>query len=186
VQEGVNVDDLDVSIEIFGEGSEHFTVVMDKSAAAYIGEITPKPESIVYEDTSYTFMARTIVNGQKMCAKEVQKTILKTEVSPVAEDITVTTNENGNVTFSLKATDKNGDSLSYVIKENLTSGSLTLNDDKSITFSYAHSEQNKSKVTFTYVAKDERSESFVYISLQVQFLLGYLYYLKEVLFHTHS
>ena len=156
VQEGVDIEELDVQIEIFGEGSEHFTVELDKSAAAYIGEIKVKPEFIVYKDTPFTFFARTIVNGQKLCAKEVQKTVLRTEVAPVADDINVTLGTDGTVTFSLNATDKNGDVPTYEIKTNPKYGTYKVNDDNSITYTLNSAEQTD---TFTYVAKDDRSQS---------------------------
>ena len=99
--------DLDVQIEIYGPGSEHFIVAMDKTAYGYIGEVTVKPDFIVYQDTTFNFSARTVVNGQKLCAKEIQKTVKRTEVAPVAIDKNANLNEDTRTTIQLEATDKN-------------------------------------------------------------------------------
>jgi len=158
VQEGVNIEDLNVTIEIFGEGSEHFTVEMDKSAAGYVGEITVKPDFIVYKDTAFTFQARTIVNGQKLCAKEVQKTVLKTEVAPVADDLDIVVSVNESKTFVLKASDKNEDTLTYILKSEPLHGEVTGSGASLI---YTPNADYIGIDSFTYVTKDERSESNV-------------------------
>jgi len=87
IQEGVDREELNVSIKLTGEGSQYFTAKMDKTAAGYIGEITVKDWVKVPKDTPYTFYAQTIVNGYPMCKRKVRKTIYKN----VAEDTPVIT-----------------------------------------------------------------------------------------------
>jgi len=156
IQEGVEMDELDVKVEIFGSGSEHFTVKMDKTTSAYIGEITVKPDFIVYKDTSFSFSARTIVNGQKMCAKEVQKTVYKKEVAPEVQDQNISVTVNTPEIFTLEATDKNGDTFTFEFRDKPQKG-IVLGSGP--TFTYTPELNATGKDSFTYVVKDEHNTS---------------------------
>ncbi|MCF6244564.1 MAG: FG-GAP-like repeat-containing protein [Sulfurovum sp.] len=170
VQEGVDVDDLNVSVEIFGEGSEHFTVSMDKTASAYIGEVNVKePKPIFYHDTPFTFSARTIVNGQKLCAKEVQKTVPKTEVAPEAFDMNATLKDNVSISFDLNATDKNDDVLTYIFENSTTTYGSVTNEGKTVTYRYNNSKTRPTKDTFRYKAKDTTSKESEWASVTIHF-----------------
>jgi len=151
-----NVDDAKVSIEIYGPGSEHFSVKLDKSAFGYIGDVTVNPNFIVYHDTTFKFFARTIVNGQKLCAKEIQKTVYRTEVAPVVKNQTHTMNEDSSIALVLEGSDRNDDRLSFNIKIPPKHGTLSAN---SVNLTYTPNLDYFGTDSFTYVANDGRSDS---------------------------
>ncbi|HHD78172.1 MAG TPA: hypothetical protein ENK98_00790, partial [Epsilonproteobacteria bacterium] len=147
---------LDVSVELYGDGSEYFTIALDKNAHGYQGEVTLNPNHphpVVYVDKTYTFFARTVVNGQKLCKASVKKTILHTEVPPVAEDINVTLDERASILVELNATDENrNDTLTYHIIRKPKYGTVLLPENSA---SATYTDINSSGAdSFTYVAYD--------------------------------
>jgi len=151
---------LDVSVELYGNGSKYFIINLDKTADGYQGEVLPNPKNtpIVYIDTTYHFFARTVINGQKLCEGNVTKTILRTEVSPVVENQNIRLKEDTSILINLNSTakDKNEDTLSYIAKTLPKHGTLSGSGTKLI---YMPDTNYFGIDNFTYVANDGRSNS---------------------------
>jgi len=153
-----NAGELDVDIELYGAGSEYFTITLDKNAYGYQGAVIPRPDNPpFYQDTTFTFFARTVVNGQKLCAKKIQKTIYRTEVPPVVKNLTLTLKENTNISVTFDATDLNKDKLTFHIVIPPKHGSIQSVDG--VHFIYTPTIDYDGVDSFAYFANDGRSDS---------------------------
>jgi ELWxxDGT repeat protein len=153
---------LDVSVELYGNGSQYFIINLDKTSHGYQGKVisNPKNTPIVYIDTTYHFFARTVINGQKLCEGNVTKTIFHTEVPPVVENQNILLDENTSILINLNSTaiDKNGDTLSYIAKTLPKYGTLSGSNTE---LRYTPNAGYFGVDSFTYVANDGRSNSNV-------------------------
>jgi len=152
--------DVNVSVEIYGPGSEYFTIALDQKLGVYDGLIREKENNPpVYINTTYHFFTRFVLNGQNQCKGSVTKTILRTEVAPIAEDINVILDEKTSITIDLNATDKNtNDRLSYHIIQKPQYGTLSPKNSERPTYTDINGSGTDS---FTYAAYDGKMFSHV-------------------------
>ncbi len=149
--------DVDVSVEIYGEDSKYFTVELTEKLGRYDSLITENPNnSPFYQNTTFHFFTRFILNGQNQCIGSVTKTIHRIEVAPVAKDQNVTMDEDTSILIELDASDKNEDRLKYIVKESPNHGSLGINEGN---FTFTPDPNYFGFDSFTYVADDNNLSS---------------------------
>ena len=150
--------DVDVSVEIYGPGSEYFIVELDENLGVYEGLITERPDNPpFYQDTTFYFFTRFVLNGQNQCEGNVTKTILRTEVAPVAKDLNITIDDNTTtVEIVLEATDRNNDTLEFNVTIEPINGELS---GIAPFLTYTPDDDFFGTDSFTYVVNDGLSES---------------------------
>ena len=157
IQEGIDREELNVSIKLTGDGSQDFTVEIDKTAAGYIGEIKYNSDLPVYKEKTYNFFAQTIVNGQPMCMRKVQKTIPKNVESnrPTItlkgkNPVVITINSNYTDAGATAKDDTDGNITSQIQTSTISVSEL---GEHNITYSVSNSVGNTATVTRTVIVK---------------------------------
>ncbi len=135
---------------------QHGSVKLDDATT---GAYTYTPSDGYSGSDSFTFKANDGHADSNVAAISI--TVTSVNRPPVANDGTLTTDENKAAGGTLKASDPDGDSLTFGIASQPAHGSVTLNDKATGAYTYTPTSGYSGKDSFTFKASDGQADSNV-------------------------
>lgn len=132
-------------------GPSHGTVSITNAAT---GAFTYTPASNYTGSDSFTFHATDSAGNVSNTATESVTINAVTNATPVANNGSVTTNENQAVSGTLSASDSDGDALTFAIVTNPSHGTVTITNSSTGAFTYTPASNYVGSDSFTFHATD--------------------------------
>ena len=148
--------DLDaLTYSIVTQPTNGVVMITDAATGAYA--YTPNAD---YNGTdSFTFKANDGLADSNTATITITITITPVNDAPVAQDATISTQEDMAVSNTVSATDVDGDALTYSVVTQPTNGTLTAFDAATGDYTYTPNANYNGNDSFTFVANDGTTDS---------------------------
>ncbi|MBL4815849.1 MAG: tandem-95 repeat protein [Shewanella sp.] len=165
-------EDHNTEVQLMAEDIDGDTLIYSLVSNAVNGNVTVSssgavvytPDSNFEGSDSFTV---SVSDGAVSTAVQVLITVTPVNDAPKVESQSMNASHNGTVSGSLKASDIDGDTLTYEVITDVSNGVLTLNGDG--TFNYSPNNGFSGSDSFTYRATDTSDES---VESTVSFLVA--------------